>query len=299
MDARNIVETHGGTWYGRYGTMPCPCCQPEGRKDQTALTVTDGIETLLLNCKKSFCEFEALLAALGLSGDAWSPPDPTIAAKRQADEHARAKKKAAQAQMLYVEAMPLEGTLGEHYLRRRGIRASLPASLRFHPNCYHSPSAKRFPAIVGAVTHLSGSGMPSVHRTFLNIDGTGKIEHETNKMMLGGTKGGCVRLSDGSGPLVASEGIETGLSLLSGLLSVSDATVVATLSTSGMRSLTLPRELGKLIIAPDGDEPGREAAVALGMRASAMGWDVELLPCPAGCDFNNLLQMQQQQRGAA
>ena len=93
------------------------------------------------------------------------------------------------------------------------------------------------------------------------------------------------------GPLVVAEGIETALSLTSGLL-VTPATVWAALSTSGIRCLHLPDQLGRLTIAPDGDKPGREAANALAERAHALGWKVSLLPAPDGRDWNDILTMK-------
>lgn len=107
--------------------------------------------------------------------------------------------------------------------------------------------------------------------------------------MMGPCGGGAVRLSGSDGPLVVCEGIETGLSLLSGLLS-GPATVWATLSTSGMRALKLPSETGELIIATDGDSPGREAGEKLASRASALGWNVSLMPAPDGQDWNDVLR---------
>jgi hypothetical protein len=106
--------------------------------------------------------------------------------------------------------------------------------------------------------------------------------------MLGGTQGGAVRLADGHGPLVVAEGIETALSLASGLLRT-PATFWAALSTSGMRGLNLPQQPARLTIAPDGDAPGREAANALAARAHTLGWQVSLLPAPHGQDWNDIL----------
>ena len=67
------------------------------------------------------------------------------------------------------------------------------------------------------------------------------------------------------------------------------ATVWAALSTSGIRSLHLPPIPGRLTIAADGDQPGREAAFALASRATALGWRVSLLPAPNGRDWNDIL----------
>lgn len=96
-------------------------------------------------------------------------------------------------------------------------------------------------------------------------------------------------LSEAHGLLVVCEGIETGLSLLSGLLG-EPATVWAALSTSGVRALDLPPTPGRLIIAPDGDVPGLAAADVLGNRAYSLGWQVYIMAPPDGKDWNDVLQ---------
>lgn len=83
-------------------------------------------------------------------------------------------------------------------------------------------------------------------------------------------------------------GIETGLSLLSGLLSC-PATVWAALSTSGMKALHLLPDPHRLTVATDGDEPGHAAGNALATRASALGWAVSILPAPDRCDWADVL----------
>jgi hypothetical protein len=88
---------------------------------------------------------------------------------------------------------------------------------------------------------------------------------------------------------VVAEGIESGLSLLSGLLD-GPVAVWAALSTSGLRGLRLPSKPSRLTIACDGDGPGRAAAHALAERAHALGWQVSILDPGNGADFNDILQ---------
>lgn len=284
--ARDLTQVLGGRWHGRYGAAPCPVCQPERRTGQTALTLADGRGgRLMLDCKKSACAFLDILAAAGLRSGDYTPPDPATIAQRERDAKAEAQHKAKQAKRLWQEAQPIAGTVAETYLRGRGITCELPATLRFHPSCWHA-SARRYPALVAAV---QGTGLPAVHRTHLRADGTGKASLDGgDKLMLGAVAGGAVRLSDGPSRLAAAEGIETGLSLLCGLLD-GPATVWAALSTSGIRGLHLPPQAGRLTIAPDGDKAGREAASALAERAHALGWAVSLLPAPDGRDWNDLM----------
>jgi hypothetical protein len=130
-----------------------------------------------------------------------------------------------------------------------------------------------------------GGKVVGVHRTYLADPGVKAFD--SAKMMLGRCAGGAVRLSGGPGPLVVAEGIETALSLLSGLPDACPR-VWAALSTSGMAGLVLPRNPGELVLAPDGDAPGREAANKLADRASAAGWHVRIMRCPDGADWNDL-----------
>jgi hypothetical protein len=285
--AREVTLKLGGRWHGRYGTAPCPVCQPERRRDQNALTVADGQRGLLLHCKKSGCDFRAILAAAGLRCDKDPAPDVRWIAQRRAEARAQAEKRAMAAKQLWAETQPIAGTPAETYLRRRGISCALPDTLRFHPRCFHGPSQSRWPAMVALVE--GGEGF-AVHRTYLRPDGSGKAGLAGgDKLMLGATAGGAVRLSGGASRLVVAEGIESALSLLCGLLA-GPATVWAALSTSGMRSLRLPANPSRLLIACDGDLPGREAAHALATQAHALGWSVALLDPGDGRDFNDLLQ---------
>jgi len=285
MDAKQITHALRGKWYGRYGNAPCPVCQPEGRKEQNALTLADGESgRLLLHCKKFGCAFGDILAAAGIAPGGYTAPDPSEVARRQAEVLAESEKRAKQAHRLWQGAQPITGTLAETYLRGRGISCPLPETLRFLPACWH-PSAKRFPAMLSFVEVENGF---AVHRTYLAPDGKGKAEVEPNKLMLGRVSGGAVRLTEAQGPLVVAEGIETALSLACGLLRT-PASIWAALSTSGIRGLYLPVKTACLTIAPDGDAPGRDAAHALAERAAALGWQVSLLSAPDGRDWNDIL----------
>lgn len=285
-DARDLTLALGGRWHGRYGAAPCPVCQPERRKGQNGLTLADGRNgQLVLDCKKSACAFLDILAAAGLRSGDYLPPDPATVAKREREAKAEAQRKAEQAKLLWREAMPIGGTLAEAYLRGRGITCDLPSTLRFLPQAWHGPTARRWPAMVAAV---QGAGLPAVHRTWLCPDGAGKADIDPAKAMLGAVSGGAVRLASGPSRLVVAEGVESGLSLLCGLLD-GPATVWAGLSTSGLRGLRLPSKAGRLTIACDGDGPGRDAAHNLAERAHGLGWQVGILDPGTGADFNDIL----------
>lgn len=283
LEAHNLTIGLNGVWRGNAGSAPCPVCQPERRADQRALSIRSEAGQLLAYCHKTGCDFRDIVQAAGLPPDALRH-DPEEARKADAQRQAYAAAQLDKARKLWAYSAPICGTKGEAYLRGRGITCPLPPSLRWAADTYHGPSGRWLSALVADVS------TGGIHRTF--FDKTGGRIRSNAKMMQGPCAGGAVALSEGPAPLVACEGIETGLSLLCGLLE-RPAVVWAALSTSGLRSLNLPPDpgpyAGALIVAADGDKPGRAAANALAERAYYLGWQVSLLTAPEGQDWNDLL----------
>lgn len=281
-DARSITHMLGGEWRGSSGSAPCPVCQPERRTDQRALSLRSEGGRLLTFCHKSGCDFRAVMQGAGLPADGGAID---LQAAREADTKRPAYEveQRAKARKLWEAGKPICGTKGEAYLRGRGITCPLPPSLRWVADTYHGPSARWLSAMVADVS------TGGVHRTFFEKNGV-RLERNA-KMMQGPCSGGAVALSEAQGLLVVCEGIETGLSILSGLLA-RPATVWAALSTSGMRALNLPTNPGELIIAADSDDggAGHEAAQTLAERAHHTGWRVSLWPAPDGMDWNDVLR---------
>jgi hypothetical protein len=280
MNAADLTYRLGGVWRNERGSAPCPVCQPEHRKDQAALSISESGGKLLLYCFKSSCGFKDI-------ADAANVPASSARIDPQARRTAERKRKEYEAQKLnqalgiWDACRPIQRTKAEAYLRDRGITCPLPPSLRFAPDIFHGPSTSWCMAMVA---NVSTGG---IHRTF--FDKKGNRLTKNAKMMLGPCSGGAVVLSEAVGALVVCEGIETGLSLLSGMLS-GPAIVWATLSTSGMKALRLPSEPGSLIVATDGDTAGVEAGNALASRAHAFGWEVSMMPAPDGQDWNDVLR---------
>lgn len=284
-DARTLTAALGGKWHRTYGLACCPA-HGDRRPSLTLADAPDG--RLLLHCKAG-CAFADVLTALRNRGmvdgrDRPPPPDPAEIARRRAEDEAAAAKKEKQALACWREAVPIAGTAAERYLREaRGITCDLPASLRFHADCWHGATARRLPAMIALV---EGMDRAAIHRTFIQPDGAGKAAVEPNKMMLGSCAGGHVELATADGPLVVCEGIETGLALASGLLR-RPATIWAALSAPGMAAVRLPDRPGRLTIATDSDDAGagERAGRELATRAKAAGWQVFLLPAPQGRDW--------------
>lgn len=278
MDAREITLSHGGRWQGRFGTAPCPVCQGERRRGQNALTLSDGDDgRLLAHCKKSGCDFVDIISALGLRRGGYTAPAPHEMATRKREAERERRKALDRCRKIWDHAAPLTGTKGGAYLRSRGINLPLPDSLRWRADILHSPSGRWTSAMVAKVEPTGG-----LHRTFFLADGS------REKLMLGPCSGGAVRLASGTGALLVGEGIESTLSALQ-LLGQPTASAWAALSTSGMRGLVLPERPGQLIVAVDGDPPGRAAGSDLAERASALGWTVSIADPGDGLDWNDKL----------
>jgi DNA primase len=63
----------------------------------------------------------------------------------------------------------------------------------------------------------------------------------------------------------------------------------AALSTSGLRSLDLPKNVRDVIILADGDEAGEAAARGCALRWKREGRRVRIARPPQGMDFNDML----------
>jgi hypothetical protein len=137
------------------------------------------------------------------------------------------------------------GTLADAYLASRGIFGPLPASLRFHPGLKH-PSGSRWPAMVALVTDGMTGKPVAIHRTFPTRDAKRNALVEPQKMMLGPTRGGAVRLADAGATLVIGEGLESSLSAMQACSSPT----CAALSTSGMTALELPHSCVRRSFSP-------------------------------------------------
>ena len=139
--------------------------------------------------------------------------------------------------------------------------------------------------MVALVTRGSDGTPLAIHRTFLARDGGGKAPVDPQKMMLGPCRGGAVRLGDPTDLLMVGEGIET---CLAAMQATGNPTWAA-LSTSGMRSLDLPKQVHNVIVLADGDDAGETAAKDCALRWTREGRLVRIARPPRGMDFNDIL----------
>jgi hypothetical protein len=201
------------------------------------------------------------------------------------------------ARRLFAISQPIEGTVVEAYLQRRGIaHVYHGGSLRFHPRCYYRPDehlpAETWPAMIACVTDLDAR-ITGVHRTWLDPDGfdrirLGKAPLETPRRAMGDLLGNAVRFGPADDDiLVAGEGIETILSLRCIAPTLSMA---AALSANHLSAMSLSSDLRRLYIARDADAAGDTVQAVLSQRAESCG--IEAIPLsPRSGDFNEDLHV--------
>lgn len=224
-----------------------------------------------------------LAGILGLSGDT---PSRLRCTPAPAQPEARTNRKSVDLPWrLFMEAMPLRGTIGETYLRTRRLEVPDNDILRLHPACPRG--AERLPAIVAPMTDPVTNEFIGLHRTFLRPDGTGKADGQP-KMMLG--RAGVIRLTpdeDATTGLGLVEGIENGLTVLQ---MIGFGAVWAAGSAGGIANFPVLRGIECLTIFADADDNGvgLAAARACAERWTAAGAEVRIIPPRRGGDWNDV-----------
>lgn len=228
-----------------------------------------------------------------------------IAKAEKADHSARIAKLSA-ARKMWLESLPLKGSIAEQYLMGRMGGATLPddvyqaGQLRFHPapfmaRCAAFAGDAPLPNSAGAllarmVNPVTGEAF-GVHRTFLTADSQ-KIERK----MLGSP--GVVKLCDPENNGEAMQGLAIGEGLessLAVLIRYNWKPTWATLTAGQMRAFPLLENIDTLALFSDNDvekkgkRAGNDAARECGLRWQAAGREALIITPPAeGTDFADL-----------
>lgn len=285
MTAEAIAKALGGRKAGGGWTARCPA-----HDDRTpSLSIRDADENKVLVRCHAGCDQERVIAALRGRG-LWAENGPRSSpwtARRKPVERELDRDDARRTEMalaIWQSTTPALGTPVAAYLASRGIHLPPSDALRFHTGLKH-PSGGFWPAMVALVTNGIDGTPIAVHRTFLAQDGGGKAPVDPQKMMLGPCRGSAVRLADPGDVLMVGEGIETCLAAIQ----ASGHPAWAALSTSGLRSLDLPKDVRDVIVLADGDEAGEAAARDCALRWKRQGRRVRIARPPQGLDFNDML----------
>lgn len=197
----------------------------------------------------------------------------------------------ALARSIWQEAKPIADTLGERYLRGRGILGPLPPSLRFAwtPLWHDRKTGRTGPRMPGVICACQdGNGrITGVQRILLDRSGA-KAAIKRPKRNIGQVWGGALRLAAVGPTIILCEGPEDGLSLA---MRYPDLPVWVTLGTGGLSQVVLPDIVREVILGGDNNAPGR-AAVARAQEAyiAQHRGVTPLFPPPTYEDFNDELR---------
>jgi putative DNA primase/helicase len=273
----------GSIRHGKGFLVRCPVpSHGQGRGDRTpSLSIADSANGKLLVRCFAGCDSRDVLAELrrrGLLDDRPQAlrfePAPVLPVDPEPD---------AKALALWRRAEPVRGSLGECYLRARGINIELPPTIRFVRDVEYLPRI-HFPALIAAAQGPD-KRIIAVQLTFLDPDGRGKAHVANKRKTIGALGRGAVRLGPAGDVLGIAEGLETALSARQ----LHGVPVWACLGASRMQNVAIPAEAGRVMIFADRDGPGREAALkaAARLRLSA---NVSVRFPPEGCnDWNDAL----------
>jgi hypothetical protein len=187
--AKEITNQLSGKWFGSYGIAPCVCHDDK----KPSLQISDKNGQLFFYCHAG-CNWRDLRAKFINRG---------FLSKANGDHSVQSRPLSKNVivnctiniNKIWDECHPSESTPVEKYLGARGYNGYVPKTVKSHPRLWHSPSKSAHPAMVAAITVWPDKKPIGLHRTYLAKDGSGKANVMPNRMILGSTKGGAVRLN--------------------------------------------------------------------------------------------------------
>ena len=214
-------------------------------------------------------------------------------AKSASSKNSKDKQENTEREIKFIlsRAVPLAGTVGETYLKARGLIVPDTDDLLFHPDLTYWDTKTSYPGLVSIVRDRDGAPI-AIHRTYLAPDGSDKADVPKPRKFLGSTAGGAIRLADiGDGGVVGlSEGIENAISVTR---ACPELPAWAAMAAGNLKSRQLPDEAERVVILADNDGKGigLEAAGEAAAIFHASGRRVWIAAPPnAGDDFNKVLQ---------
>jgi len=262
---KRIVEAMGGvlTDGGRRALIRGPGHGP-GDRSVSLIETDDG--RVLIHCfspRDDWREVRANLADLGLLEEDDHPRAPASEKSVRVTSDRNLEERRARMRRFWSEALPIEGTVADRYLRARAITGEIPGPdvLRFHPRMTSLDDRERRPALLTSLVDADGV-LQGLQVTLLSAHGAAKAAVPTPRRTIGRLMGNYVRIDAPSDTLVVAEGLETALSARRAL----GAGAWALLSAENLAAFEPPRVIDRLIIAADKDEAGLHAAARLKAR---------------------------------
>jgi putative DNA primase/helicase len=283
MNAAAIARRLGGQRQGNNWRCACP------RDCGYSLSLRDSDDGGLLAFCFGGCKFDEIMSALveyGLLDDD-DDDDPHVSRCVAVCQAVDPNERIARAREIYDSGVWDERIAA--YLHSREIGLTSPV-LRFQEQAPHRLGA-RLPAMLAPVVNMVGE-RTGLHMTYLRRDGGGKatLPKEYQRECRGVIHGGAIRLAehDPDAELVVGEGVESTFSAMQLFGRAGWAAVYA----GGLKTMELPPEVRRIIIAADNDASGtgQRNALAAYDRWTAEGRSVRITAPPVvGDDFNDVL----------
>lgn len=151
---------------------------------------------------------------------------------------------------------PVENTLGEKYLKSRGIYIKGLDNIKFHPSIMCKEINKFIPALVFYVSSKPQGLLAAIHRVYLDENGN-KAALEDPKLALGSIKGNGIWFGSPCERLHVIEGPENALSIKS----MGFEFCVCTVNATNFANLTIPSFVKTVVLCPDPDAAGKANAI--------------------------------------
>lgn len=232
----DLVGALGGTWSGYTAICRCPA-----HSDATpSLSLRQGDRSILVHCYAGCASSDVLRELRRIT------PVQRFAIPQEGRHLGTAN-----VARLWQDAVPVPGTLGEIYLRLRGLEGT-PPDLRFHPRCPHGPVPRtQFkPALLVAVRE--GNRLAAIQRIFLDPQ-SGQY---TEKVMLGRLGQGAWMGGVAGESLAIAESFEDAAAFMQ----LGFGVCWTSLGAGRLHRLSFPASVRSITIAEDNDAEGRRAA---------------------------------------
>ena len=287
MDDPGIAfETLKAVTGGKLGifNVPCPHCSPTRRKQHLRCLRLWHLEPDFLTFNCAHCDAHGFAHA-GRGSSIPLAKLKKLKAEAFGRNVAHRQQRRRLARWLWNGAACIVGTLGERYLRSRGITCALPDTLRYRPaSGQHPPSIISAFGIPGepipGVLSVTRMQIHDLHITRLREDGLAKADVDNPKIMLAPASGMpfvCAPVND-LGGLAICEGLEDALSMhqATGL----GAWAAGSAGRLPALARAIPQYVESVTISLDDDDAGqchgRELAQAL-RRIRGHSLDIVLL----------------------
>jgi putative DNA primase/helicase len=275
MGATRVGRTVTAVDWSGARRQACPSCA-RGLKDKAlAVTVDDrgGV---------AFCHRCQYVETMHDEGPLQRPGRPVVRSAAPIRHECLSEFGSA----LWASCRPLAGEALAYLEARRCVIPPADGDLRWHRALRHPPSGMVGPALVALVTDAVTGTPMSLHRTWIQADGT-KAPLDPPRMLLGGHRkaGGLIRLWPDEAVVYGlglAEGVETALSMARHY-----APVWSAIDAGNLAVLPVLAGIEYLVIGADHDEAGLKAATACADRWAAAGVEVHVIaPDRAGADWN-------------